>query len=285
MTISYTEEAKYPLLDDGGRNWGSVINGVLEDLDAGREVTLNAGETLKKHDLVCMKSTDGKMYKADCDDLTLSPPIGFVTTDTASGTDGKVRGFGWIDFEASWAVADSLSYAHGQLIYCDSTAGRISSNRPKNAIVIGKVKEDTDASFITKMFINPLEEKNKITQMVHVPVEDLSAGSDIATRPVLVAATAIELVAIGVLSQGTPAGVDDSNTAVIAIADDAANTIITKTYDTSNAFPTNDYEDLGVLDSTHKILDEGEHITLSVTNGATADLPSFIVVVEYILRC
>jgi len=33
MTISYTTNYNFPLMDDGGSNWGAVINGALEDLD------------------------------------------------------------------------------------------------------------------------------------------------------------------------------------------------------------------------------------------------------------
>ena len=284
MSISFTEEGKYPLLDDGSRNWGAVINGILTALDQGFMVTFEAGEALKKHDVVCLKTTDVKMYKADNDDLTLLPPIGLVVTDVASGDNGKVVAFGWADFEASWAVAASLSYTVNDLIYVDSTAGRITSTRPQNANLLGRVKEDTDASFITKMFIHPPFDRNLITQKESIAIENLAADGDIANRPIFVSPTAIEIISLGVLSQGTPAGIDDSNTSVLTIADDASNTIVTKTYNSGTAFPTNDYEDLGSLDSTHKILDAGEHLLLSHTNGTTADPPAYLIIIEYRLR-
>ena len=34
MAVQYTTNFNFPLLDDGGKSWGAVINGVLTDLDA-----------------------------------------------------------------------------------------------------------------------------------------------------------------------------------------------------------------------------------------------------------
>lgn len=33
MAVQYTLNFNFPLLDDGGKSWGAVINGVLTDLD------------------------------------------------------------------------------------------------------------------------------------------------------------------------------------------------------------------------------------------------------------
>ena len=120
-------------------------------------------------------------------------------------------------------------------------------------------------------------------QTVIVRVEDLAAGADIATRPIFVhPPSPVTLVSVGILTEGAPAGVDNDNTAVLALADDAANAIVTKTYNTATQPPTADYEDLGALDGTHKVLTAGEHVTLSVTQGATANLPALSVILRYI---
>jgi len=119
-------------------------------------------------------------------------------------------------------------------------------------------------------------------QAVRIAVENLAAGADIADRPVFVHPRAVTLVSVGILTEGAPAGVDDGNTVVLTVADDADNTIVTKTYNTGTQPPTNDYEDLGALNATHKVLQAGEHVTLTVTQGATADMPAFSVVIRYI---
>ena len=33
MTISYTDNFNFPLHQDGGNNWGAIINGALIDID------------------------------------------------------------------------------------------------------------------------------------------------------------------------------------------------------------------------------------------------------------
>ncbi len=119
--------------------------------------------------------------------------------------------------------------------------------------------------------------------LIIIPVEDLAADGDIAARPIFVHPRVAMLVSAGILTKGAPAGVDDANTAVITLKDDAGNTIVTKTYDTATPPPTSDYEDLGTLDVTHKILTAAEHITLDVTQGTTADLPAMDVVLRYLV--
>ena len=119
-------------------------------------------------------------------------------------------------------------------------------------------------------------------QVAIIRVEDLAAGADISARPVFVHPRAVTLVSVGILTEGAPADVDDSNTAVVALADDGSNEIVSKTYDTGTQPPSSDYEDLGTPDATHKALAAGEHVTLSVTQGTTADLPAFSVILRYI---
>ena len=120
------------------------------------------------------------------------------------------------------------------------------------------------------------------TEALHlIPIEDLAANADIAARPFFVdPIDARELVEVGILTLGAPADVDDSNTVVIAIADDAANAIVTKTYNTADQPPSSDYESLGALAATHKLLAAAEHVTVAVTQGTTADMPAFFLVVR-----
>ena len=34
MTVAYTDNFNFPLLDDGGKSWGAVQNGINFDIDA-----------------------------------------------------------------------------------------------------------------------------------------------------------------------------------------------------------------------------------------------------------
>jgi hypothetical protein len=123
-------------------------------------------------------------------------------------------------------------------------------------------------------------EVNKM-KTAYIAVEDLGAGVDIASRPIFSNRQAVTINSIGNLTQGAPAGIDDSNTAVIAIKNDAAATVVSKTYNTATQPPSSDDADLGTI--TNGSLAAGQHLTLSVTQGATANLPAFILRIEYYL--
>jgi len=112
-------------------------------------------------------------------------------------------------------------------------------------------------------------------QILHVAVEDLGVGADIAGRSIYVHPRANTLQSIGILTQDAPAGVDNDNTVVITLTDDADNVIVTKTYNEASQPPSSDYADLGALDGTHKALAATEHVKLTVTQGGTADMPAF----------
>ena len=44
MTINYTEEMKLPQPDGSPYNWLAILNGIVEALDAGAELTFVFGE-------------------------------------------------------------------------------------------------------------------------------------------------------------------------------------------------------------------------------------------------
>jgi hypothetical protein len=78
-----------------------------------------------------------------------------------------------------------------------------------------------------------------------------------------------------VISTGSAAGIDDTNTSVFEIK--VGTTVLADfTFDTDHAFPAAGAAqdlDLGEVVS----VEDGDVITLSVTNGATANLPIFVV--------
>lgn len=114
-------------------------------------------------------------------------------------------------------------------------------------------------------------------------VEDLAAGADITTRAILEMPTGIDgtITKASIISNGTPADIDDSNTCVVQLLN-GTNSIVSKTYDADPVFPAeNVSDDLGTLSATYKVLNAGDMLHLVVTNGRTADPPAFIVQVEY----
>lgn len=121
------------------------------------------------------------------------------------------------------------------------------------------------------------------THVLSYQVEDLAAGADIADRVIFVAPAGIDvtLVSASIVAQGNAAGVDDSNTCVVKLSD-GANTIVEATYDADPGFPAAaTATSLGTLSADYKALAAGEKLYLSVTNGATANPPAFMLQVVY----
>ena len=143
--------------------------------------------------------------------------------------------------------------------------------------IIIRAEPELPSRFHTAIELFGKEVQKMRTRTYHV--EDLGAGADISNRPIFVDPKAVTINSIGILTEGAPAGVDDANTSVIEIKDDAANAVASKTYNTGTQPPSSDYEDLGTI--TNGSLNAGEHLTLSETNGATANLPAHQIIIEY----
>lgn len=114
--------------------------------------------------------------------------------------------------------------------------------------------------------------------MAMIRIENLAAGSDISNRVIFGSQYGVTLSKIAIITEGAPAGVDDSNTVVITLTNGSDETIVTKTYNSANQPPSSDLGDLGALSITE--LDANDVIKLSVTCGATANMPAFTIVLE-----
>ena len=283
MATSYTEEAKFALLEGGSSNWGAVIAGVLEQLDKGLELTFTFGDTVAGGEAMYLNPVDRKVYKSLASDLSKLPPIGFAPNAVTAGQEGKIRWFGWIDVDTSYSYGADISFACGDCVYVDSVAGRVTNVRPQNASLIGFVKMAQNASYNSRILISPSLCLPKITQLWNFAIDDLAQSASIDDLECFLSPTAVELISVGILSQGTPVGIDAGNQLTITIKDAADNTIVAKTYG-ATAFPTNAFDDLGPLDGTHKILTPAEIVRIDVDSSGTADPPAFLVVFEYRLR-
>ena len=109
-------------------------------------------------------------------------------------------------------------------------------------------------------------------------VEDLAAGSDIPARAIFCSQYGRNFSKITLVTKGQPAGIDDANPVVITLANGAGSTIVTKTFNTANQPPTNDGADLGALSITS--IEANDPIKLTMTQGATANMPPFALVLE-----
>ena len=142
---------------------------------------------------------------------------------------------------------------------------------------VGLVQEVSAANEII-LRIDP--QRAKIKTITHA-VEDLAAGADLAARSVHAFEFDGWIVAARVVNQATAAaGIDNSNTCVVALATDAGS-VVSSTFDAANTFPAaNARKDLGAVSNAHAL--KGYVLTLAVTNGATANPGPFLVEVDYV---
>jgi hypothetical protein len=111
-----------------------------------------------------------------------------------------------------------------------------------------------------------------------IAVENLASGADIINRPIFSPDQNITITRLKLLFQGVASGITDTYPAVITIKNNDGDIIATKTYDTANQPPTNDVDDLtAVLDSDYVDVDTSDFITLTVSQGASANLPAFMI--------
>lgn len=108
---------------------------------------------------------------------------------------------------------------------------------------------------------------------------DLGAGNDLAESIVWVPPFAAEILDVLVTPDGDDAGVDNSNTSVWTVKNGSA-TVVTATYDATNTFPDDGVQtSLGSV--ANNVVAPGGTVTLTVTNGAAANLPACQVAIRY----
>lgn len=120
-------------------------------------------------------------------------------------------------------------------------------------------------------------------QRVHcISVEDLGAGVDIANRVELVVPTGKTYTVTNakIISQGTAAGIDDSNKCTIVLSN-GSDAIFTQEFDADPAFPADGAVVTPTLDADHVALAAGASLKYSVTNGTTANPPKFMIQLTY----
>ena len=108
--------------------------------------------------------------------------------------------------------------------------------------------------------------------------EDLAAGSDIPSRAIFYSQYGRTFSKISLCTKGTPVGIDDSNTAVLTLKNGAGSMIVSKTFNTAVQPPSNAGQDLGALSIA--FIDAFDPIYLTLTQGATANMPPFALIME-----
>ena len=123
-------------------------------------------------------------------------------------------------------------------------------------------------------------ERGRIKSILHA-VEDLAPGADLAARAIHSFETDGWIVSARMINQATAAaGIDDSNTCVVALAT-GGGTVVSETFNSTTTFPAaNTAQDLGPVSNTH--VGSNEVLTLAITNGTNANPGPFVVAVDYV---
>lgn len=122
-------------------------------------------------------------------------------------------------------------------------------------------------------------DQSLIKRIVTYQIENLAAGADIADIPIFRCPCALKILDIGIIPQGDDAGIDASNTSAHLI-EVGSTALVTKTYSNTVAYPNKGvYGSLGSISNAERA--EGDVVTLSITNGVTADPPAAVLQIEY----
>lgn len=120
-------------------------------------------------------------------------------------------------------------------------------------------------------------DQSLVKRVMTYKIEDLDAGADIKDIPIFRCPSALKILEVGIIPQGDDAGVNATNSCKVDI-EVGSTAIASKSYTTA-------YPDAGVYDSLGAISNgeraEGDVLTVSVTNGATANPPAMMLQVEY----
>lgn len=135
---------------------------------------------------------------------------------------------------------------------------------------IGRVAERY-ASNTTKVKVDLLRGIEDVVDSVFYNLANLAANADLAETHIFTFPFAAELLDVLVTPEGSAVGVDDSNTSVWLVKKNAA-TVVSETFDSTTTFPAdNTQTSLGAVANNY--FAAGDVMTLTVTNGTTADLP------------
>lgn len=114
-------------------------------------------------------------------------------------------------------------------------------------------------------------------QVILYNVAELAAGADLAATPIFAIPTGYtgKIISATLISKGTAAGVDDANTSVFSLGV-GATAIAAKTFNTAVAFPASGAATALTVTAENAEQDADSVLALTITNGATADVPTCV---------
>jgi hypothetical protein len=201
--------------------------------------------------------------------------IAYEETDNTVGANGAMTVRVYTQGDFGHALAGAAAADVGRPVF--ASADNVLTFSGAGTSYAGVV-QDVPAAGQIILRIDPA--RSLVKTITHF-VEDLAAGADIAARSIHSFDALAWVVAGRVLNQITAAvGINDANTCVVAVST-AAGTVASKTFDTANPFPAVNAA-AGMGNVTNARVAAGSVMTLTVTNGATANPGTFFVEIDYI---
>lgn len=224
-----------------------------------------AGEAISEAQIVMMKSSDGKCYKADADDATLRPAIGIAATKAASGASLRVATAG--------QVGGLSSLTKGAAIFLSTTAGGTTQTQPTAySQPIGKAISATQ-------YVLDVHRSRQIKSVsIHVP-DPGAADADITAGYVLWKPTMpVTITKVWHIPQAAWTAAAATNDGEVVVSNAAVGAVATLAVTT--ALAAGSANDMGTI--TNASVAAGASVTLAVTTNGTANAPSSVIQIEYI---
>lgn len=272
------------------KRWGTILlaiallalAGAAESAISARSIgerfSCTTGEALSAGNTVAIADADGLCYKADANDATRRPAMGWVVQGYASGATAQVIAHG--------ILAGFAALTEGAPIYLSETAGSYTQTAPDYPQVVAYALTTTTARIDIQRPLDSSVASTSLKKKVLITaVENLAADADIGNgtaagaRTVINAPTALTLTAVRLYGRAAAAGIDDSNTSVLKIYN-GVSTVVTYTMNSTTAWPAAfTPTSLGAL--ANASVTSGAAIAFDITNGTNADPPAFDLYFEY----
>lgn len=204
-------------------------------------------------------------------------PVGILQFDVPKGKAGTVMTDGVSFVKAGGAIAAGASVT--------TDVGGVAVTAIEDDVPFGITLNAASAagdivSVLLKTAGNPTGPLEPAAVFLQYTSTDLAAGADITADILGVIPNDSKLKSAKVVSTGSASGIDAANTSAFEVKV-GATVLASKTFNDTVAFPgANESVDLTL--GAEVSLEENDVVTLSVTNGSTADLPIFVVQLEIV---
>lgn len=238
------------------------IPGMRFSLPAGEDITRRRFVNVNASSLAVIATAGGAVLGVAADDAASGAPVTIADGIVMVEAGGIIAAGSQIEVGASGkAIVKSTGVGVGVAITGAAADGQIM------AVKLVSVSAANGAD-------------GAATQTILYTAADLDAGADLAATPIGVVAGAGTITKVSVVSLGAAAGVDADNTSVFALKV-GATAKAGITFDAETAFPASGAADEATIADAD--VADGDVLSLSVTNGATANLPAFMVQVAITL--